>query len=74
MADVIDDVLFGPGAAASTGEKNGNAATGIFWAVGVAVLAAVIYALASSGTLGGAWGKLKSSAGEMTAGLFGKKK
>ena len=74
MADVIDEVLFGPGAAASTGEKNSNAATGIFWAVGIAVLAAVVYALASSGTLGGAWGKLKSSAGEMTAGLFGKKK
>ena len=74
MADVIDEVLFGPGAAAATTKKNTNAATGIFWAVGAAGAAAAVYALASTGKFGGAWQKLKSSAGEMTAGLFGKKK
>ena len=74
MAEVIDDVLFGSASAATTGDKNSNAATGIFWAVGVAAAAAAVYALASTGSLGGTWKKLKSSAGEMSAGLFGKKK
>lgn len=74
MADVIDDVLFGPSAAAATDEKNASATTGVFWAVGVAAVSAAIYALAASGSLGGAWKKLCRGASEATAGLFGKKR
>ena len=74
MADVIDDVLFGPEAKAAGSEKDSGAAKGIFWAVGIAVIAAAIYALAASGSLGGAWQKLKGGVGEMTAGWFGRKK
>ncbi len=74
MADVIDEVLFGPSAAAESGKKNSAAATGIFWAVGIAAVAAAIYALAASGSLGGAWQKLRSGAKEMGGGLFGKRR
>ncbi|MBP3653625.1 MAG: stage II sporulation protein P [Clostridia bacterium] len=74
MADVIDDVLFGGTASAATGEKNSNAAKGIGWAIGIAIVGAAIYAMFSAGSIGGAWSKMKSGAGEMTAGLFGKKK
>lgn len=73
MADVIDDVLFGS-AAATTGEKNTSAAKGIGWAIGIAIVGAAVYAMFSAGSIGGAWSKMKSGAGEMTAGLFGKKK
>ena len=72
MADVIDEVLFGATAQASTGEKNANAAKGIAWAVGIAIVLAAIYALAATGKLGPAWSKLKNGAQEMGAGLFGK--
>ena len=72
MADVIDEVLFGSTAQASTGEKNANAAKGIAWAVGVAIVLAAIYALAATGRLGPAWSKLKNGAQEMGAGLFGR--
>ena len=74
MADVIDDVLFGGSAAAAAGEKNSTAAKGIGWAIGIAIVGAAIYAMFSAGSIGGAWGKLKSGASEMTAGMFGKKK
>lgn len=74
MADVIDDVLYGPSAQASTGEKNTNAAKGIAWAVGIALVGAAIYALAATGRFGTAWGKLKNGMQEMGAGLFGKHK
>ena len=73
MAEVIDEVLYGPSAAAETGEKNANAGVGIAWAVGVALLAAAIYALASTGRFGPMWQKLKRGASEISAGLFGKK-
>ena len=72
MADVIDEVLFGATAQASTGEKNANAAKGIAWAVGVAIVLAAIYALAATGKLGPAWSKLRNGAQEMGAGLFGR--
>ena len=72
MADVIDEVLFGSTAQASTGEKNANAAKGIAWAVGIAIVLAAIYALAATGKLGPAWSKLKNGAQEMGAGLFGR--
>ena len=74
MADVIDDVLFGGSAQASTGEKNSSAAKGIAWAVGVVVVLAAIYALAATGKFSPAWTKFKRGAQEMGAGLFGKGK
>lgn len=74
MADVIDDVLFGGTASASTGEKNMNAGKGIVWAVSIAVIGALVYALAASGTFGGMWDKVKRGASEVSGGLFGKKK
>ena len=74
MADVIDEVLFGGSAQAATGEKNGSAAKGIAWAVGVAAVLAAIYALAATGKLGPAWTKFKRGAQEMGAGLFGRGK
>ena len=73
MADVIDEVLFGATASASTGEKNANAGKGIAWAIGIAIVAAIIYALAATGRFGGAWDKIKRNTSEMTGGLFGKK-
>lgn len=73
MADVIDDVLFGS-ASASTGEKNANAGKGMAWAIGLAIAAAVIFALFATGSIGGTWNKLKRGASEMTAGMMGKKK
>ena len=73
MADVIDDVLFGS-AQASEGEKNSNAGKGIAWAIGLAILAAAIYAIVSTGGFGSAWNKMKRGASEVTEGLFGKKK
>ena len=74
MAEVINDVLFGPSAEASTGEKNSSAAKGIAWAVGIVLVGALVYAFASTGKLGPAWNKVKRGASEMSAGLFGKRK
>ena len=73
MADVIDEVLFGS-ASASTGEKNAHAGKGMAWAIGIAIAAAAVFALAATGSLGGAWSKMKRGASEMTAGWFGKRK
>lgn len=74
MADVIDDVLFGGTATAATGEKNSNAAKGIGWAIGIAIVGAAVYAMFSAGSIGGAWNKLKRGASEVTGGMMGKKK
>lgn len=73
MSDVIDEVLFGETAQASTGEKNTRAASGIAWAVGIAILLAGIYALAATGRFGPMWTKIKRGVSETTLGLFGKK-
>ena len=75
MADVIADVLYGPSARAETAktEKRSSAATGIAWAVGLAVLAAVVYALISTGSIKGMGEKIKRGTSELTGGLFGKK-
>ena len=74
MADVIDDVLFGESAKAETGKKNGSAAVGIAWAVGIVIVGAIIYALAATGRLQPMWSKLKKSASELTLGMFSKRK
>ena len=73
MARVLDDVLYGGGARAESGKgTEGSAvATGIGWVVAIAVLAAVIYALVSTGSLKGAWHKLGRTASEISGGLFG---
>jgi len=74
MAKVIDEVLYGESAQAATGAKNKSAAVGIAWAVGIAIVAAAIYAMFSTGSFGGTFKKLGRHASEMTAGLIGKKK
>lgn len=72
MADVIDEVLFGS-AKASEGEKNSTAGKGIAWAIGLAILAAAVYAIVSTGGFGSAWNKMKRGVSEVSGGLFGKK-
>ena len=73
MASVLNQALYGASAKASGGAKNASAFAGIGWVVGLAVLAAVAYALISTGKLGPAWEKLKRGTSEITGGLFGKK-
>ena len=75
IARVLDSVLFGPAAKAegNRSARAGAAAKGIGWAVGIAVIAAVGYALASTGSLKGAWEKIGRRASEMTGGLVGRK-
>ena len=74
MADVIDEVLYGGSAKASSGTEHGAAAKGITWAIVIALIAAGIYALAATGTFSGMWKKMGRGASEMTSGLIGKKK
>lgn len=73
LAEVLDQVLYGTSAKAESEAKTGPATSGILWVVGLAVLGAAIYALASTGKFGDAWGKLKRGASEMTGGLLGQK-
>ena len=74
MADVIDEVLYGSSAKASSGEEHGAAAKGITWAIVIALIGAAIYALAATGTFSGMWKKMGRGASEMTAGAFKRKK
>lgn len=73
IAEVLDSVLFGTAAKAEGGRKARNraAAKGIGWAVGLAALAALAYALLSTGSLKGAWQKLGRGVTEVTGGLLG---
>lgn len=75
MADVINGVLYGGSAEAATGSGAGagSAAKGIGWIIGLAVLAAVVYALASTGRLRGVKEKLSRGASELTGGMVGKR-
>ena len=75
MADVLDEVLFGGSAKAeeTKTEKRSSAASGIAWAVGLAILAAVVFAIVSTGGIKVAGEKMKRGASELTGGLFGKK-
>ena len=72
MASVLDSVLFGGGAKGS-GASAGSAAKGIGRVIGLAVIAAIVYAVASTGSLKGAGAKLRRHASELTGGLIGKK-
>ena len=76
IADVLDGVLYGGSAKAESakGVKGGAVARGVGWAVGLAVLAAAIYALISTGGLKSAWHKLGRGVSEVTGGLFGDRK
>ena len=73
IAEVLDDVLYGGGAKAEGAKsaKGSAVARGVGWAVGLAALAALAYALVSTGSFKGAWQKVKTRAGELTGGLFG---
>lgn len=76
IADVLDGVLYGGSAKAESakGVKGGAVARGVGWAVGLAVLAAAVYALISTGGLKSAWHKLGRGVSEVTGGLFGDRK
>lgn len=75
MADVLDEVLYGGVAKAEStkSEKKSSAFTGIAWVVGLAIIAAIVYALISTGSFKGMAEKLKRGTSEITGGLFGKK-
>lgn len=72
VAEVLDNVLYGP-AAKAEGASGSAVATGVGWVVALAVVAALAYALAATGTLKGAWEKAGRHVSELTGGLFGKK-
>lgn len=73
VAEVMSQVLYGEGGAAAQQSEKGGVSAGVLWAVGGAIVLAVIYALASTGKLSAAWNKLKRGASEMTGGALGKK-
>lgn len=75
IAEVLDNVLFGPAARAegAKSQRSGAVARGIGWAVALAAIAATAYALLATGSLKGTWEKLSRRASEMTGGMIGKK-
>lgn len=75
IAEVLDNVLYGPSAKAEgrSASKSG-AAKGVLWVMGLGILAAAVYALASTGTFKGAWQKMGRSVSEVTGGMIGKKR
>ena len=76
MARVLDSVLYGGAAKAEGGKATSSApvAKGVGWTIGLALLAAAVYAFAATGTPGGALEKLKRHASEITAGMAGDKR
>ena len=76
IAEVLDNVLYGPAAKAegARGATGKGVAKGIGWVVGLGAAAALIYALAATGSLKGAWEKMGRRVSEVTGGLFGKKR
>ncbi len=74
IAEVLDNVLYGPGAKAEgRSASTSGAAKGIAWVIGLGLLAAAVYALASTGSLKGAWQKMGRSVSELTGGIVGRK-
>lgn len=73
IAEVLDDVLYGPGASAegARSAEGGAVAKGIGWVIALAAVAAIVYALAATGSIKGAWHKLGRRASEITGGLLG---
>lgn len=76
IAEVLDDVLYGAGAKAEGAKATrGKAvAKGMGWAIGLAALAAVAYALLATGSVKGAGDKLSRRLSELTGGLFGNRR
>ena len=80
MADVLNTVLYGGTASADAAEResdaaqNGAAVSGVIWAVVIVAIGGLIYALISTGTLRNLGAKISNGAGELTGGLFGRKK
>ncbi len=75
IAEVLDNVLYGPSAKAEgRSASTGGATKGVLWVMGLGILAAAVYALASTGTLKGAWRKMGRSVSEVTGGMIGKKR
>lgn len=76
MADVLYTVLYGESAAAegeNTAETNKSAGKGIVWALVIIALGALIYALASTGTLKNLSAKISGGVSELTGGLIGRR-
>lgn len=86
MAEVIDEVLFGGVAnaegavsggsdqsAEAQAQQNSAGANGIFWFLGIALLAGAVYALAATGSFKKIGEKFSRGASEMSGGLVGKK-
>ena len=74
MAKVLDSVLYGEGAKAEGGKRTGAkpVAKGVGWTLGLALLAAAAYAFLATGSVSGAWDKMKRRASEITGGVLGK--
>ncbi len=76
MARVLDQTLYGSDGAGGEKEapsKSGISA-GVGWLIGLAVAAAVVFALFATGTFKGAGEKMRRGFREMTGGAFSKKK
>ena len=75
MAEVINEVLYGgtAKAEASSGRQAKTVSSGIIWVIGAVIVAAVVYALASSGKFKDIWPKVKRSTSEITGGIIGDK-
>lgn len=76
MADVLYQTLYNEKNAAEQPEKEekNGAAKGVGWLIGLAIAAAIVFALVATGSLRGAGDKLKSTFSEATGGAFGGKK
>lgn len=76
MAEIVDNAISGgtAQAAETDTERNTGAGKAIIWVIAIAIIAALIYALASTGRLGGMWDKFKRSVSEITGGSAGKRK
>ena len=76
MAEVVDNVISGGSAQAAEAdaEKNEGAGRTVIWVIVIAAAAALIYALAATGRMGGMWDKFKRSISELTGGSAGKRK
>lgn len=79
LAGVLSTTLFGEGAGSGAAgqsrrqEENSASGTGIAWIIGLAVAAAIVYALSATGSLRGMGQKLARGASEVTGGLLGRK-
>ncbi|MBQ8109042.1 MAG: stage II sporulation protein P [Clostridia bacterium] len=73
IAEILSDVLYGPSAKAegAKGTQGSAVARGIGWVVGLAAVAAIVYALAATGSFKGAWRKLGRNVSEITGGMIG---